>query len=121
MTFDITPTPGAILGRTTLNLSRTAAYSLDPIDQVINAVCETFRISKHDLLEKTRQQHVAWPRQIAMALASETGDFGLRYIGERFGMKDHGTVLHAKQRVQDRCDTDKRSREQVERVKGMLA
>ena len=128
MTFDITLTPGAILGRTTINLSRMmtehtprTTVEIGPIEHILTAICREFHVERTELLSKSREARIVWPRQIGMALAYELSGCTLTRIGSQFGGRDHGTVMHANQKVKDRCDTDKRSREQVERVKGMLA
>ncbi len=120
MTYDIPLRQGEIHGLTTLNVSGRTKRFVDDIDRIMDAIGEAFRIDRGDLLSRSRMEHLAWPRQIGMDLAYATGMFSLHYVGERFGRRDHGTVLCAVRRVKERCETDKRSREQVERVKGLL-
>lgn len=71
------------------------------IDRIVNNVCFEFNISRHDLLGRRRFRHVAYPRQIAMSLASELSKSNLCQIGRWFG-KDHTTVVYAKQLVATR-------------------
>jgi chromosomal replication initiator protein len=47
------------------------------------------------------------PRQIAMYLCRELLDKSLPYIGQRFGGRDHTTVLHAVKRVEPVAWTDR--------------
>ena len=51
---------------------------------------------------KKRNRNIARPRQIAMYLARELTKASLNEIGEAFGGRDHGTVLHACKLVKKR-------------------
>ena len=48
-----------------------------------------------DMTSKRRPANIAFPRQVAMYLARELTKASLNEIGEAFGGRDHGTVLHA--------------------------
>lgn len=58
-------------------------------------VAETFGVPVWTMTAKQRPQHIAEPRMVAMFLAREVTDMTLVRIGEAFGGRDHGTVLHA--------------------------
>lgn len=45
-------------------------------------------------------------RQVAMTLASEMTGRSLTFVGQQFGGRDHSTVLHARQRVEDAVRSD---------------
>ena len=64
-----------------------------------------------DLLSGKRTRTIARPRQVAMALAKELTNHSLPEIGERFGGKDHTTVLYATRKVAELRETDPRIEE----------
>ncbi|MDO4223057.1 MAG: chromosomal replication initiator protein DnaA [Acinetobacter sp.] len=82
---------------------RTKAMSAENIQKVVG---EYFRISVKDLTGKSRARNLARPRQIAMALTRElTGD-SYPDIGKAFGGRDHSTVMHACEKVNELKESD---------------
>lgn len=71
-----------------------------------NIVAAHFGIMPEDMESKLRPENIAWPRQVAMVMARECTHLPLTRIGELFGGRDHGTVLHAERRVRERCATE---------------
>ncbi len=65
------------------------------IDQIKIRVAEHFDVRLADMTSKRRPANIAFPRQIAMYLARELTKASLNEIGDAFGGRDHGTVLHA--------------------------
>ena len=62
-------------------------------------VAEHSDIRLADMTSKRRPEHIAFPRQIAMYLCRELTDLSLPKIGERFGGRDHSTVVFAVNKV----------------------
>jgi chromosomal replication initiator protein len=69
------------------------------VDHVIKTVAKCNNMSAAELLDRTRRQDVARPRQVAMYLATKLTTRSLPDLGRRFGGFDHTTVLYAKRRV----------------------
>jgi len=65
------------------------------IEQIQRRVAEHFDVRLADMTSKRRPASIAFPRQVAMYLARELTKASLNEIGEAFGGRDHGTVLHA--------------------------
>ncbi|CAN5315702.1 chromosomal replication initiator protein DnaA [soil metagenome] len=65
------------------------------IEQIQRKVAEHYDIRIADMTSKRRPANIAFPRQIAMYLARELTKASLNEIGDAFGGRDHGTVLHA--------------------------
>ncbi len=78
------------------------------IDNIQRKVSEYYGIRVHDLLSKGRSRSIARPRQMAMALAKELTEHSLPEIGDKFGGRDHTTVLHACRKIKELCETDAR-------------
>lgn len=82
---------------------RVQAVSMDNIRKV---VAEFYDISVKDLMGKKRLRHIARPRQVAMSLARELTNNSFTEIGQSFGGRDHTTVIHACEKVQELCVSD---------------
>ena len=76
------------------------------IDVIIKRVADYFDLRVADILGRRRPDHIAFPRQVAMFLARTLTESSLSTIGDAFGGRDHGTVLHACRAVNDRMETD---------------
>lgn len=76
------------------------------VDQIQKRVAEHFDVRLADMSSKRRQNSIAYPRQVAMYLSRELTSSTLKEIGEFFGGKDHGTVIHAYKLIKNRMETD---------------
>jgi len=83
------------------------------IDLIQRKVAEHFDVRVADMTSKRRPQNIAFPRQIAMYLARELTKSSLAEIGEGFGGRDHGTVLHAHRLVQEKMRNEEKIRQTV--------
>jgi chromosomal replication initiator protein len=83
------------------------------IDAIQRKVAEHFDVRVADMTSKRRPQNIAFPRQIAMYLARELTKSSLSEIGEEFGGRDHGTVLHAHRLVRERMRSEEKIRQTV--------
>ena len=72
------------------------------IDQIQRKVAEHFDVRLADMTSKRRPANIAFPRQVAMYLARRHTKASLNEIGDAFGGRDHGTVLHACKTVSGR-------------------
>ena len=72
------------------------------IEQIQRKVAEHFDVRLADMTSKRRPASIAFPRQVAMYLARELTKASLHEIGDAFGGRDHGTVLHACKLVKKR-------------------
>jgi chromosomal replication initiator protein len=83
------------------------------IEHIQKRIAEHFDLRLADMTSKRRPYHIAFPRQIAMFLSRQLTESSLNTIGEAFGGRDHGTVLHACRLVQDRMQVDAQVRQTV--------
>jgi chromosomal replication initiator protein len=72
------------------------------IEQIQRRVAEHYDVRLADMTSKRRPASIAFPRQVAMYLARELTKASLNEIGDAFGGRDHGTVLHACKLVKKR-------------------
>ena len=83
------------------------------IEQIQRKVAEHFDVRLADMTSKRRPANIAFPRQVAMDLARERTKTSLSEIGDAFGGRDHGTVLHAHRLVKERILGDEKIRQIV--------
>lgn len=90
------------------------------IEVIQKRVAEHFDIRLADMTSKRRPENIAFPRQIAMYLSRQMTESSLNTIGEAFGGRDHGTVLHACRLVKDRMEVDSNVRQVVHYLEKQL-
>jgi chromosomal replication initiator protein len=90
------------------------------IDLIQKKVAAHFDLRVADMTSKRRPENIAFPRQIAMFLARNMTESSLNTIGEAFGGRDHGTVLHACRLVKDRMEVDANVRQVVNYLEKQL-
>jgi chromosomal replication initiator protein len=90
------------------------------IDLIQKRVAEHFDIRLADMTSRRRPENIAFPRQVAMFLARQLTESSLNTIGEAFGGRDHGTVLHACRLVKDRMEVDSNVRQVVNYLEKQL-
>jgi len=90
------------------------------IDEIQRVVCEHLSIDEDLIRAKTRKQEIVNARQIAMYLAKELTNASLKTIGLHFGGRDHSTVIHAYQTVEDMINTDPKQKQLIQHLKSIL-
>jgi chromosomal replication initiator protein len=90
------------------------------IEVIQKKVAEHFDIRLADMTSKRRPENIAFPRQVAMFLSRQMTESSLSRIGEAFGGRDHGTVLHACRLVKDRMEIDPNVRQVVSYLEKQL-
>ncbi len=89
------------------------AKKIVTIDQIQKKVAEHFDVRLADMTSKRRPANIAFPRQIAMYLARRHTKSSLNEIGDAFGGRDHGTVLHAYKAVTERMKKEDQVRQLI--------
>ena len=88
--------------------------------QIQDEVAKYYHIQLKDLKGKKRVKSIVVPRQIAMYLARELTDNSLPKIGAEFGGKDHTTVIHAHEKIQQLMDSSVSMQNEVSEIKNFL-
>jgi chromosomal replication initiator protein len=86
------------------------------IEEIQRIVCEYMNIEEDRVRGKTRKREVVRARQIAMYFCKEFTQNSLKTIGLHFGGRDHSTVIHANNTVEDQMETDEQFRSTVEEI-----
>jgi chromosomal replication initiator protein len=89
-------------------------------DGVRAKVAETWGVSVDGLMSKRRTKEVTVPRQVAMFLMRELLDLPLVEIGRLFGGRDHSTVIHSIQKVEEDMAGSEDFRKRVEAIRNDL-
>ena len=76
------------------------------IDNILRVVADANNLSYADIKGKKRTKNIVFPRQIAMYIAREITEYSTTELGNEFGGRDHTTVMHACQRVEERLKLD---------------
>jgi chromosomal replication initiator protein len=87
------------------------------IEQIQRIVCDFFDLPEDLLRAKTRKQEIVTARQVAMYLAKELTGSSLKTIGLHFGGRDHSTVIHACQSVDQRMKDEPIFHQTVDRLR----
>lgn len=75
------------------------------IEEIQRITCKYFNISDDLVRAKTRKREVVQARQVAMYFCKEFTQHSLKTIGLHFGGRDHSTVIHAIQSVENQLET----------------
>lgn len=84
------------------------------------ATADYFELRVADLTGKARPANVAWARQVAMYLCRTLTKAPYQEIGSAFGDRDHGTVMHAVRKVEEKINTDPKATSQVKHLMRIL-
>lgn len=83
------------------------------IESIQNHVSEICGIDTNKLKEKTRKKEIVEARQVAMYLSKTMTKSSLKTIGLHFGGRDHSTVVHAIESVEQRIKTNIRTQRMI--------
>jgi len=90
------------------------------IDYIQKTVSEFYNLNVGQLKDKTRKKEIVIARQIAMYFSKEYTNHSLKSIGYHFGGRDHSTVIHAVQSVNDMMDVNNNFRNSMDDIKKRL-
>ncbi len=82
-----------------------------------NAVARYFDLKPEEFKSKKRNREISYPRQIAMFLCRELTDMSLPKIGDDFGGRDHTTVIHAYDKINDEVNMNSDTKRTIEELK----
>jgi chromosomal replication initiator protein len=101
-----------------MNFKRQRAITIPLIQE---AVANFFNVTVQDLNGKKRNKEIVVPRQIAMYIARELTQDSLPQIGRAFGGKDHTTVMHSTEKIENAIENDSILAEQVQKIREELS
>lgn len=90
------------------------------VDEILKKVSSHFNIKISDIKSSKRLKAVVLPRQIAMYLSRQLTSSSYPEIGERFGGKDHSTIIHAIRKIEKLIEEDFQLNSTIENLKKEL-
>ena len=84
---------------------------------IIQTVSEYFDIDIGDVLGKSREKRLAFPRQIIMFLLREEMKISYPSIGNELGGRDHTTAMHAYSKINGQAKEDEQLKRDLELIK----
>ena len=87
------------------------------IHRIQKIVSEYFQISVDDIRSKKRSSNISFPRQIAMYLCRTMTSESFPKIGTEFGGKDHSTVMHSVEKIENEIKVNKDLTNIIEKLK----
>ncbi len=91
------------------------------IERIQELACAAFGVTREELLSAARNSRLAWARQVAMYLARRHTGASLPAIGERFGGRNHTTVMYACRKAGERLAADPAAQALVHDLERRLA
>ena len=90
------------------------------IDDISKSVCTYLNIPENKIREKTRKKEIVLARQLAMYFSKELTKSSLKTIGLHFGGRDHSTVIHACNNIEEMKSKDISMNELIEGIRNKL-
>jgi chromosomal replication initiator protein len=90
------------------------------IETITRVVCEHLGVAENKIRDKTRKKEIVLARQIAMYLAKNLTLSSLKTIGLHFGGRDHSTVIHACNTIEEYKVTDASFSKIIEELKNKV-
>lgn len=88
--------------------------------ELVNVVAHYFDITTDEVVGKSREKRLAFPRQIIMFLMREEMTYSYPSIGTELGGRDHTTAMHAYSKIKGMLDSDEKLRHDIEIIKQRL-
>ncbi len=86
------------------------------VKKIVSLVAEFYNVTGEDLIKQSRRQEFVKPRQIAMFLARQELSSSFPSIGEFFGGRDHTTVMHAVEKIQNMLTEKESFKQEVDLI-----
>ncbi len=86
------------------------------IEDIQRSVAQYYGIASELLSAKTRKREIVTARHVAMHFCKQLTTHSLKSIGLRFGGRDHSTVIHACNTIEDRLELEPAFREEVDEI-----
>jgi chromosomal replication initiator protein len=89
-------------------------------DLIMKIVASFFQTKISDLKSSRKHKVITYPRQIAMYLMRRYTSLSLPEIGQKFGGKDHSTVIHAIKKIEKKMVEDPQTKQVIDDIISLL-
>jgi chromosomal replication initiation ATPase DnaA len=83
------------------HLWKSSNIDSDYVNQLFDIAYLEFGMTNHDLISSSRKADVIAVRHYMIYLLHQTGFLTLVAIANKFGSRDHATIIHAKNKIAD--------------------
>ena len=90
------------------------------VESIQKTICDYYNINLGDLKAKRRTKNIAFPRQVAMYLCRKYTETSFPAIGDKFGGRDHSTVIHASKTIERKIKEDPYMQTTIEKLERNL-
>ncbi|MGE4579066.1 MAG: chromosomal replication initiator protein DnaA [Desulfuromonadales bacterium] len=90
------------------------------VEEIQKIVAAYYNLKIIDLKSSKRLKTLVLPRQIAMYLSRQLTSCSFPDIGEKFGGKDHSTIIHAIKKIEKAMDDDMQLRVTISNIKNSI-
>lgn len=90
------------------------------IDDILEHVCRHYGVTPNDVKGKSRKREVVVPRQLSMYLAKKYTNMPVSRIGKLIGSRDHSTVLHSIEQIEETINSNKSFAKEVKEIEHSL-
>ena len=91
------------------------------MQNILETTCEYFRVKSSDVCGKKKTKELVEPRQMAMYLITVLlPEIPLATIGQFFSGRDHTTVIHARDKMQQKTANDPSWKKKCEDIKNLV-
>ena len=97
-----------------------ASFTKNNIQKIQQVVAEYYNITVEDLKSKKRKASIAFPRQIAIYLCRTLTNESFPKIGIQFGGRDHSTVMHSVDKIENELKTNPQFKNILENLKSKI-
>jgi len=85
--------------------------------KIVKIVSEFYDVKEEEILSKTRRKEVLKPRHIIMYLLRNEMNYSYPTIAQKFGGKDHTTVIHACEKIKKELSKNEELAEEINQLK----
>ena len=108
------------LARSALNEAVSEGTEEATPESIISAVTAYYKISKTDLIGKSKKKEIVIPRQICCYLMCELLTLPLIAVGKELGGRDHTTILYSRDKVDEMCRVNDKIAKDVDDIKNII-
>ena len=90
------------------------------VDNIITATADYFHLKTSDLRSRKKTRNIVFPRQIAMYLSRQLTHCSYPDIADKFGGKDHSTVIYAENKIKDKLLKDSGLKDIINKISNEL-
>jgi chromosomal replication initiator protein len=88
--------------------------------QLIKTISQIYNLSNEEIVGKSREKKIAFPRQVMMYLMREELKMSYPSIGDELGGRDHTTAIHAHEKIAHELENDLKLKQEIESIKQRL-